>query len=469
MLLCRALFLSSVTAIERRTDVECQDQEIHDNCLTGCRLVYIDCLSNCESSFCNSECLLEFQDCDASCPCGYNCPSGCKDCVDHPLCGSACEDPQINNDEYRLCVNEEIYQLDLCLKDCTADLNCHDSCYESYREGVLRCPCMEGSSTTTTSPATTTDSGPISPSDIFILSILHDVELSYLMNGDGSSNFPANITQQMQDQVTYSKHAMIQDTLYIFGTQTKIAKLDGCNIVELAQKLLFDRSEHTEALSIDDGTRALICFAYTNYQNLPVCEIFDGEASEVTFNSSATHLHGGLGFYKGQPTTTGCHREKHPKTETLGVNGWTDLPDFPEKPEACHNLIGLRNGAMILVGGYSYTPRIWQLKDETWTKLGELEMEHGLGSAIYINNYIFVYPGGPANDAGHAVQRIDLTDEEEFISSEIIGTHSGCVDNVNNENGIVKDVDIDNKSNKNRYANRVIFNTINVDGDNNIL
>ena len=111
------------------------------------------------------------------------------------------------------------------------------------------------------------------------------------------------------------------------------------------------------------------------------------------------------------------------------------------KPEACHNLIGLRNGGMILVGGYSYTPRIWQLKDETWTKLGELEMvsfegtilavniclfqEHGLGSAIYINNYIFVYPGGPANDSGHAVQRIDLTDEEEFISSEIIGTHSG--------------------------------------------
>jgi hypothetical protein len=44
---------------------------------------------------------------------------------------------------------------------------------------------------------------------------------------------------------------------------------------------------------------------------------------------------------------------------------------------AYHSLVGLENGAMLLLGGYSYgswsvTTGIWQLKEEQWSRIGEL-------------------------------------------------------------------------------------------------
>ena len=98
----------------------------------------------------------KFIDCDSFCPCGYNCPSGCEDC-DHPLCLPFCEDAEFNNDEYQLCLNEKIDQMvclfiykqitkeekDLCLKSSSPFLESYDSCYESFRENVSSCPCVE--------------------------------------------------------------------------------------------------------------------------------------------------------------------------------------------------------------------------------------------------------------------------------------------------------------------------------------
>jgi len=40
-----------------------------------------------------------------------------------------------------------------------------------------------------------------------------------------------------------------------------------------------------------------------------------------------------------------------------------------------HNLVGLDNGAMLLLGGVvSRTPQstVWQLKNDEWTNIGEL-------------------------------------------------------------------------------------------------
>ena len=52
---------------------------------------------------------------------------------------------------------------------------------------------------------------------------------------------------------------------------------------------------------------------------------------------------------------------------------------------------------------------------------------HGLGSAILVDNFIFVYgPGDPLNNGfSHGVQRLDFTTEGEFISTQSIGHHSG--------------------------------------------
>ena len=37
------------------------DQEIHDQCLAECRLDYLECRANCDSTLCDSGCLAEFQ------------------------------------------------------------------------------------------------------------------------------------------------------------------------------------------------------------------------------------------------------------------------------------------------------------------------------------------------------------------------------------------------------------------------
>ncbi|CAG5106485.1 Oidioi.mRNA.OKI2018_I69.chr1.g2865.t1.cds [Oikopleura dioica] len=300
--------------------------------------------------------------------------------------------------------------MDLCLKSSSPFLGNYDSCYESFRENVSSCPCVE-------------DQTQKEPGDVSILSILHDVSQSYVMSGDGSSKISAEIEEQKRGQVMFAKHAIIKEKLYLFGTGTKIAILFECSVIEIAEKLIYNRDERAEALSITEGSQALICFS----ENSNECEIFDGRTSRRTLNSTFTHDLGGLGYYKGQPTSVGCQSTNNKKTETLTASGWTTLPDFPEN-YASHNLIGLKNGGMILVGGYNavgYFSRIWQLKDNRWTKLGDLQTAHGLGSAIFTGNSIYVFPGGPKTENEHAIQRIDFTAGEDFLQTQIIGYHSG--------------------------------------------
>ncbi|CBY23988.1 unnamed protein product [Oikopleura dioica] len=89
----------------------CNDPEISDQCLAECRLNYLECRANCDSQICNSACVTEFADCESSCPCSLDCPTGCQDCPDHPLCVDKCKDAQINNKDYKICLNEAIYEL----------------------------------------------------------------------------------------------------------------------------------------------------------------------------------------------------------------------------------------------------------------------------------------------------------------------------------------------------------------------
>ena len=38
-----------------------------------------------------------------------------------------------------------------------------------------------------------------------------------------------------------------------------------------------------------------------------------------------------------------------------------------------HSLVGLDNGAMLLIGSYPLSAEIWQLKDHQWSKLRDLQ------------------------------------------------------------------------------------------------
>ncbi|CBY31067.1 unnamed protein product [Oikopleura dioica] len=403
-----------------RTDLDCPVPDLYDECLTECRLDYIDCLSHCESSYCHSECLAIFSGCDVSCPCGLECELGCVDC-EHPICERICENAQEENEEYKACLQKAQDNFIGCTKECPPDMNCHDSCYATYQEELSDCPCIETQTTTTevsTTTTTTTELTPIDPSEVSILVILMDLSASYLTSGDGSSKITAKISAPSNDYTRNAKHALVNGQLHIFGGSTdnrKIAKLIGCAFTQLSARLNVDRDYHSEALSIQSGSQALVCF---NSANSKSCEIFDGSSSVTTFESTNTHDLGGLGFYQNQPSTVGCYRSKHKKAETLTSTGWVALPDHPEALGG-HSLIGLDDNSMILLGG---TIGIWKIKENVWSRIGELTQSAGLGSAIYTGRSIYHFSGSPSPYPNH---RIDLTEDEEIKEVVRIGNHAG--------------------------------------------
>ncbi|CBY40341.1 unnamed protein product [Oikopleura dioica] len=171
-------------------DYECENQEISDQCFAECRLDYLNCRAECDSSLCDSQCLENFQICESSCPCSVDCPSGCKDCPDHPLCHSQ-----------------------------------------------------------STTEATTTELVPIEPNEVKILVIMPDLRESYLTSGDGETVTPAKISAPRWDFTAYSRFAVVEGKLHVFGGWSdnkkvliqfffnfifKIARLEGCTLVELS-------------------------------------------------------------------------------------------------------------------------------------------------------------------------------------------------------------------------------------------
>ncbi|CBY14235.1 unnamed protein product [Oikopleura dioica] len=309
--------------------------------------------------------------CENSCPCGADCPTGCVDCPEHPLCADECEDAQLNNNDYKICVNAAIYVF----------------------------------------------------SDVFILVIPSSVDESYLQSGDGSSQISATINAPDNYYAYYAAHALVNGKLHIFGGYydgTKIARLDDCTLNELTVPLNEERKYGHAALSIENGEKALICFGYSG-EIRKTCEIFDGSTTVSTFPANSTHYHGGLGLYKNQPTSVGCFSEKHQKAETLSATGWTALPDHPKRISS-HSLVALENQSLLLIGGVDYgnggvkQTGIWQLKDENWKKIGELLQAAYKGSAIYIGRSIYYF-----GNVSKAIQRLDFTETEELQKVAQIG------------------------------------------------
>ncbi|CBY12980.1 unnamed protein product [Oikopleura dioica] len=313
--------------------------------------------------------------CENSCPCGADCPTGCVDCPEHPLCADECEDAQLNNEKYQICLNEAIYEL----------------------------------------------------SDVFILVIPRYVDESYLQSGDGSSQISATINAPDNYYADEAAHALVNGKLHIFGgvsDRTKIARLDDCTLNELTVRLNEERYSGHAALSIENGKKALICFGYTG-DIRKTCEIFDGSTIVSTFASDSTHFFGGLGLYKNQPTSVGCSYENHQKAETLYATGWTALPDHPKRISK-HSLVGLENQSLLLIGGRDFgnggvsQSGIWQLKDENWNQIGELLQADHSGSAIYNGRSIYYF-----GYYSKAIQRLDFNETEELQTIEEIGNQPG--------------------------------------------
>ena len=73
----------------------------------------------CFDSRCQAICLENNMLAMEDCPCAANCPSGCDGCQSI-FCG-ACEKPELDDVNYKVCVDKNSGELDFCLKRCSND------------------------------------------------------------------------------------------------------------------------------------------------------------------------------------------------------------------------------------------------------------------------------------------------------------------------------------------------------------
>ena len=90
--------------------------------------------------------------CMEGCPCGKDCPNGCRDC-DTPIGEEVCSDGDINNQEQCIyiwggyeqdCINDVTKNLTDCMNACAGSSSpqiCEDDCNADYVEWSEKCPC----------------------------------------------------------------------------------------------------------------------------------------------------------------------------------------------------------------------------------------------------------------------------------------------------------------------------------------
>merc|ERR1712127_1410 len=294
--------------------------------------------------------------------------------------------------------SEEIAEIEL-----TCEINI---CPSNLAECLL--PCSE----TATTPE----------SNIHIM-FIKSLSSSFIINGDGSRRSGVQLTfpNNNDDYAYRAMAAVVAGQLHLFGGLSeyrKIARLEGCAIVELSARLTSDSSGSHAALAIENGSKALICFGRTSN-----CDVFDGSTVVETFSSSYPHRYVGLGFYNNQPTTVGnVNAEGAGKVETLGPNGWTSLPDQQTYTYA-HALVGLSNGDLLVIGGNNgadVLDTVWRLSSGIWTLGGNLQQPVYYGAAIMNGNSVYSFAGYNAI-GGFPIERLDLADDGTIEQAVHIG------------------------------------------------
>jgi len=347
-----------------------------------------------------------------------------------------------------VCFYDALLDQNVCLKQCPAKIYCHELCFSIFSASMNECPCFDSQQNSTTEqPATTTTTSTttsmttttttvrattstfletsttvriVEPSEFHILVIPKSPWDSFITSGDGSYEVRANITVPGDEFLVDTKSALIKGHLHVFGGRSdskKIAVLVACEFKELSARLQDDRNSYSEALSIIGGSIALVCF---NYDNPTSCELFNGTHTETTYSTTLTHGKGGLGIYKQQPATVGCRRYAHGRAEALTASGWSDLPEHPLRISA-HSLVGLENESMLLIYGVhpqnQYQQGIWQLRDDVWSRIGEMQQASAFGCVL--KSGPFIYLAGGFN--GYRYTRVDLNAQEEIVNEEILG------------------------------------------------
>ncbi|CAG5114321.1 Oidioi.mRNA.OKI2018_I69.chr2.g8380.t1.cds [Oikopleura dioica] len=347
---------------------DCPDDLIQEECNGNCRMEFTRCRLLCETEYCLSICEREYDTCLNACPCGENCPEGCKNC-DHPLC------PEEAFPSIMVLLYTDYSQ--------TPFVDLHNAF-------IIK---GDGSETV----QATIDA----PNEQFLTDAKHALIKDVLY--------------------VFGAYQKIDNSFV-----KKVAFLDDCSFSFLDLELTFPPHSKSSTLTFSSGNEALICFSYSrsNPENAKTCNYFDGNEVSIAPMTTNDHLYAGLGFYNGQPTTVGSWQWDAPslaQVEILTESGWIETGDHPIALYG-HSLIGLTDGSMLSIGGYDSIAEtaatdIWRLKNDAWTITGNLKKKVFFASALESGSSIYLV-AGYGSDA--PIQRIDL-EETEVLGTKVIG------------------------------------------------
>ncbi|CAG5104816.1 Oidioi.mRNA.OKI2018_I69.chr1.g1569.t1.cds [Oikopleura dioica] len=97
-----------------------------------------------------------------------------------------------------------------------------------------------------------------------------------------------------------SRHALVNDYVHIFGgfyNPLGISRLDGCQFTKLSIELIFSYSSDHAALTVDEGSKALICFVWRLMKNE---WSIAGVLSEAMHHTSALLLDRSIIIFPGE-------------------------------------------------------------------------------------------------------------------------------------------------------------------------
>ncbi|CAG5078469.1 Oidioi.mRNA.OKI2018_I69.PAR.g8993.t1.cds [Oikopleura dioica] len=370
-----AFTIKKLSFFPDRAEETCPDFELNDFCLSQCRLSYIDCTEECESSSCQNLCLLNFQDCNDFCPCEVGCPEGCKNC-DNPLC------TEKSPADHQIMVIPEYLS----------------KAYSISGDGKLINPGYSLS-------APSDDYAKWSANAIFSDQLFifgGDSDRKKVAQLDGCEFKELHMRLSIEAYVGTAALTAINDdhVLICFGTNSE----NKCN--------LFTGSAVNSVSSTTFGHRH---GSLGYYHGRP-----------TTVSSSSTD-----GYSKVESLAedgSWIRQSDHPRHQKFSKYYLV----FNLSNIHAHNLIGLPSGALMMVGGYKrqtddYVTDIWLLNSEEWSLVGDLQKSVAYGSVLSIDSSVYIFGGRGDTEIAweyqYPIQRIDLDKEEEIENVTEIGSH----------------------------------------------
>lgn len=325
---------SEIRDLSNRT---CPDVELGEKCEDQCYLVFLECVENCETNECISECNRSVTECEADCPCQTNCPDGCTGCS-HPICGTQ----------------------------------------------------------TTTSTTTTTTT--LSEFAILVLNTYKSANKPILLNSNGQVTIETTFEFGENTEVYGSCSATFQNEFYVFGgyrEEYQISKIQDCQLNRIGD-LEFPLWSGT-VLNVYENESEKLYFCFDRY-DIKRCRMWDGLSFSNIDDSKYDHQNTRLGAYNGRPFIVGSSKGTFKNKVEIYEESrqWVELDNYPFSPWISDYGIISTISSVFIFGGYTGSTEeshIVEYNENGWSEVSQMKDSRRGHSVFQMSDRVIIVGG----------------------------------------------------------------------------